>query len=286
MLMWWSESRKGLELMINIENDNLPVVRSTITEMVQVYLKVNEAITAALGVLKTAEETFSAAFPDSYFRIEQSKLHLDRPSDTREELKKQAWRSLVKKMEIRRILSIKRSAELDKQMETGEGLPEITEVNILAMMEGTLNNAGQFLEEAVTEVFDWLRPKKVKWGTNYKTNDEFQIGRRVILKWVVEQNYCQVGGFRVNYQREKELTALDNVFHALDGKGQLKTYHGPLWEAISKSGPQGTGQTDYFKFRACINRNLHLEFRRMDLVNKLNAIAGGNRLRAPKQEVA
>ncbi|WP_145026338.1 DUF4942 domain-containing protein, partial [Geobacter argillaceus] len=36
----------------------------------------------------------------------------------------------------------------------------------------------------------------------------------------------------------------------------------------------GTGKTDYFKFRCCLNGNLHLVFLKPGLVAKLNAIAG------------
>jgi hypothetical protein len=84
--------------------------------------------------------------------------------------------------------------------------------------------------------------------------------------------------FRVNYHREKYLTALDNVFSLIDGKGPVKSYHGPLYDAITDS-PDGTGSTEYFKFRCCLNGNLHLEFLKPALVAKLNAVAGGNRLR-------
>jgi len=45
-----------------------------------------------------------------------------------------------------------------------------------------------------------------------------------------------------------------------------------LVDAINTS--NGTGETEYFKFKACKNGNLHLEFKRMDLVSKLNQLAG------------
>lgn len=81
------------------------------------------------------------------------------------------------------------------------------------------------------------------------------------------------------------LRALENVFTALDGKGSItKTHNGEIIDAINRS-TDGTGETDYFRFRACRNRNLHLEFKRLDLLARLNQIAGGARLR-PKPEAA
>jgi hypothetical protein len=46
----------------------------------------------------------------------------------------------------------------------------------------------------------------------------------------------------------------------------------------------GTAEIEYFKFRCFANRNLHLEFKRLDLVAKLNAVAGGMRLRSEPED--
>jgi hypothetical protein len=134
-----------------------------------------------------------------------------------------------------------------------------------------LANTGAFIEEAVQEVFEYLRPHH----SRYKTNTEFEIGKRVIL-FALETKWG--GGFRVDHYREQHIRAIDNVFHALDGNGTIKTHRGPLIDAI-EAAKNGTGETEYFRFRCFRNRNLHLEFKRLDLVAKLNAVAGGMRLR-------
>ncbi len=61
-------------------------------------------------------------------------------------------------------------------------------------------------------------------------------------------------------------------FLLLDGKGVIREHRGPLYRAIEES-QDGRGQTDYFKFRCCKNRNLHLEMKRLDLVKQLNLLA-------------
>jgi hypothetical protein len=90
------------------------------------------------------------------------------------ELKKDVWRVLIDRMELRRVLSVKRNEELNRQIESGEDLPDIDEVQILAMLEGTLANTPAFIEEAVREVFEFLRPR----NSHYKTNTEFEIRKR------------------------------------------------------------------------------------------------------------
>jgi hypothetical protein len=64
----------------------------------------------------------------------------------------------------------------------------------------------------------------------------------------------------------------------LDGQPLPDTYHTPLFLAIEQ-GQGGYGETDYFRVKCYQNRNLHIEFKRLDLLANLNAIAGGKTLR-------
>jgi len=75
----------------------------------------------------------------------------------------------------------------------------------------------------------------------------------------------------------RKLRALDRVFCLLDGKGVPEGYSSPLIDAIETS-QDGYGETEYFCFRACKNRNLHLEFKRPDLVEQFNRVAGGGNI--------
>jgi hypothetical protein len=254
------------------------IPRTTLSQLVAAYRQSDLEIRQAFALLLSAQERLKLAFGGEHsFNItrEIARLRLDfnEPDKLIGEIKKGAWRALVGRMELRRILSVAASKKLDTQLETGEDLPEIDEKAILAMLEGTLARTNEFLEEAVKEVFEHLRPRHSK----LKTNSELEIGPRVILGWAVEQAY-RSPKFHVDYHRQDNLRAVDNVFHALDGHGSVKTHRGPLIDAIEAS-QDGTGETLYFKFRCCANRNLHLQFKRLDLLQKLNQIAGGNRLR-------
>ena len=65
----------------------------------------------------------------------------------------------------------------------------------------------------------------------------------------------------------------------LDAKPLSVYSNGDLINAIQDS-QCGTGETEYFRFKSYINQNLHLEFTRMDLVQRLNEV-GGNGLPMP-----
>lgn len=68
------------------------------------------------------------------------------------------------------------------------------------------------------------------------------------------------------------LLAIDSVMRVLDGRTPIQNRHGELAEAIGR----GDTETEYFKFKCFKNGNLHLEFKRLDLVQRLNQIATGD----------
>lgn len=58
----------------------------------------------------------------------------------------------------------------------------------------------------------------------------------------------------------------------------MNEYYGMLYGAIVDS-PMGAGETDYLKSKGYTDGNLHLEFKREDLLTRLNTTAEGNRLK-------
>lgn len=196
-------------------------------------------------------------------------------------MKRAAWRTLIRKLEIEKLMNTARKEELSKMLdgqavrwnEKPQELPEINEETIMAVLNGYVESASEFIAEAVQEEFDWLRPR----NTKHKTNSRFKVGRRVIKTGAIEVGYSAVQPYKACTYSEPHLVSLDSIFHMLDGKGIVKTYSGPLVEGI-RSSKDGVGATDYFRFKCCKNGNLHLEFLREDLLSKFNELAGKNRL--------
>lgn len=257
--------------------------RATITEMVRTFLAAAEDIRKSFAVIAAAEERLNSAFVlGSYntFRV-SARGYEDyaKPEDVIKHLERKAWDCLIERLELRRMMSVKAWNKLRHDLECGQ-LPPITEENVQGVLAGFKSQLPDMLNDAVQEVFEWLRPR----NNEYKTNTEFEVGRKVILSCPVEPKTFG-GGFEVRYHHHQNLTALENVFSALDGKGQIsKSYHSLLSNAIKDSGKSGRGETEYFRFKCFKNGNLHLEFRRLDLLDRLNAIAGGNRLRSESRE--
>lgn len=252
------------------------IKRSTVVELVRVYEEAEKNIRAGFALVASAEDALHQllqAGNDSRFRLRVERgTEFSEPDQELDKLRRDVWRHLVERLELRRMMSIKKAEELDKWLK-GEAEP-ITVESVMGLARHHVENLSSMLEEAVGEVYNFLRPERSK----YKTNTEFELDRRVILSGWVERAWTG-GGFQASHWRSKYYTALDNVFSALDGRGQVqKNWRSELELAISDA-KEGQGQTRYFKFRACRNHNLHLEFLRPDLVEKFNRIAGGLRLK-------
>lgn len=253
--------------------------RLTIEEIVRVYELAAADIRGSFARVCSAEQALNQTFArDAYGSVyvnTGSGVRFNDPEHTLLRIRHQVWACIIDRLEVRRMMSIARAKELDRQLEKHE-LPEITHENVAALLTGFESNLRAMLEEAVDEVFEWLRPHR----SEYKTNTELEIGPRVVLTRIVERWDRLWRSWRVNYHVEPNLTALENVFSALDGRGQItKTHYSAISTVIKAPGFDGVGETEYFRFRVYQNGNGHLQFRRLDLLAKFNAIAGGKRLR-------
>ena len=244
--------------------------------MVENYRKAREEIRQAFGLLISAKGRMKSSFGVYFDKVI--------PSDFREYnlekelnkslamMRRNAWKGIVSKTRIKKLMNKSRSCRLDEQLERGE-LPELDIKSLTDMLKDLSENAGQYFNEAVKEVFERLRPRR----SGYKTNSELEIGKKVILWGITEYD-----GYlpRFTYSGEKDIVGVDNVFHLLDGQGIAK-YPGDAVTRIRKAMNENKWEceTDYFAFRWYKNGNLHIEFKRADLVADLNRIGGGNRLK-------
>lgn len=273
---------------------------SRATEIATKYASAVDNIRRLIGELKVQTDTLQEAFSretgyTSDFEIEVSHHRNSYKLDDKgveslvTEFKRAAWSILIDKLSIRKLMSSKARSELDEALNSSwsrhrqekiQELPEINGDSIVNVLSGFVQSAPEYFAESVTEVYKWLIP--MNWQGGHVTNQRDRVGKKVIRSWVVEQGY---GGkrFHVRYQVRGELNALDTIFHTLDGKGVIPGHEGPLVSAIAVS-EDGTGETEYFKFRAFKNGNLHIEFKRDDLLQEFNRIAAdGHRVGAKRQ---
>lgn len=264
------------------------IPRHTIAQLVGHYTEAKRKVEQACALFVSAEQDMKLAFGDDSVTaygfdfdsiIRNRQGDFEKPESFIGAMKQSVWRRLIDKCELRKVCTVKRAAEMDKQLEDIPNLPEITEANVTAMLKGNLEDLETILAELVKEVFNELRPTPgTQRAQAHKTNQLWEVGHRVILTYAVERRW-NGPGFTMRRGswggKEALLRGLDNVMSILDGKGVVKSHYGPLYEAIDGCDRGELGETDYFRFRCFKNGNLHIEFKREDLLAELNRIGSG-----------
>lgn len=271
-----------------LRNDAALTIHRNLPAMVASYEEAKREMTAGFAAIERARDIFNGAFAlgghgDNYHQAElriptsrySSRDHIEPGSCAHalNRLRRSTWDVIVERIEYKRFASSERWKKLQDAIENDE-LPEPSMASINGFLNQQIHDLPTILEESVKEVFEFLRPR----GERYKRNSEEEIPRKVILSYMLQ------GRRRVSYgwgtvNPSGRLLAMENVFHALDGRGQISKAHKSEVEQAIEA---GESETDLFAFSCYANNNLHLTFKRLDLLKRLNEIAGGKRLRKTK----
>jgi hypothetical protein len=253
------------------------IKRETFPAMVDAYDTACNEIDKAFELLDTAKIRLQSAFGQghTFNVIDELRYHSNTPEGIKKNIKKHAWQAFLDRLEVKKFMSIKDLDKLEKSFEDVNNIPEITIDNLIEIQTGLMNTAPDYARTMAIEAYDILLPGASNHD-HFKTNEKHargKLGEKIILSWYLDHGYGN--NYHVSYYNEKKLMCIDKVFHALDGQGIPKGYNTPLINAINGTPHNlGHGETDYFKFKCYQNNNLHLQFKRMDLVKRLNQIAG------------
>lgn len=268
---------------------------SSATRMAEVYQRTTAKIVELANQMKAECQELHDLFVSNGAYSYDFKLDLRYHSQNYEHddileiikrMKRDAWECLIRKLDVRKIMSKNKQDMLDAQLEgkseyydrtqglsvpLGE-LPEITADNIVQVLTGLIESSGSMIEEKIREEYDFWKTHR---SDGYKTNDPNILGEKVIRGWLVRREGWRTEYWNVVYQNEAHLQSLDHIFHLLDGKGIPQEYGGQLVAAIKACGDDGAGETQYFKFKCFRNGNLHLRFKNLELLAEFNRIAAG-----------
>lgn len=187
--------------------------------------------------------------------------------DIQKTVRTNIWRYIFSRIGIINLLSEDRVKVLEDKLKYNN-MPEITAEEVIAMLSDFSASAGSLINEVIKETYRYLRPPL--WN-KLKTNKRYEIGPKVIKQNVIEhytRKEC------VSEYHSGALARLDRTMHLLDGKPISVTAHiSPLVDEINTG--NGSGETEYFAFKTYMNGNLHLTFKRLDLLAELNQRCGG-----------
>lgn len=137
----------------------------------------------------------------------------------------------------------------------------VTIDNLISTLTDLRDRRGPILQQSLVNVFK-------KLSRSYANNDAYRLGKKLILDYAIS---FRGGGF---YGYRSDLVAdLDNIFHVLDGKPS-PSYNANARCVVSGASHQHQSEceSEYFKFRLYGNGNIHVIFKRPDLVAKANKI--------------
>jgi hypothetical protein len=264
------------------------ITRQTAEQVAEAFGRAADIISAAYNQLSDAQTILESVLGDSvgYGRMtvagQWTRIVWDhrKPQEFISELmislKRAAWRRIFEIVQIDKVLSQKRQSQLEERLEHGS-MPEVTTENIYAELMTFLQDQDAIYLDLVKEVYDILVPDPESWHRRkYKTNQNWKIPHKVILVNYLHTTHDSWG---VEYGTQHyRLQAIDRLFHLLDGAGIPDGYNGELIDAIKTANHDGHCETEYFKMRLYFNGNIHLTFKRPDLVARLNKITGDGSL--------
>lgn len=138
-----------------------------------------------------------------------------------------------------------------------ENTPPCTRENIESTFQQLHQNRGLIFKRGLVNTFKRLD------AANYRTNDAFKIGKKVIINNVM--SYGSLG--------EQNITDLERCLYILDGQ-EPPEYKDSVRQIIGQvhSGKLDEAETPYFTMKFFQNGNAHLKFTRFDLIDQCNKI--------------
>lgn len=199
------------------------------------------------------------------------------------DIDRQAWQYLMSESGLRTFMDAETRRKWDDQLEKRgyyqsrkgvEPIPPLTVANVEATFRSLHAERGMMFERGVISCF-----KRLSW--DYKTNNPFRFGKRIIINYlftVYSPHDPKTRMMHLRHEATDELDDLVRVFSVLDGKPEpdhrqgvydcIRKYEGPLHSAPQRM----EAEHEYFHVRWFYKGSGHVTFKRLDLVDQLNAI--------------
>lgn len=178
----------------------------------------------------------------------------------RQDLDVRMWQRAFDLTGFKQLMDATAVAEFERSMHPKT--PEFNEANIRSTFIQLLMEKDKMFRRGIFNVFRYL-------SDEYRTNQKepFRMGRKVVMSWMISRSFRK--GLCISYGNSSDkLNDIDRVFITLDKKPF--TPRSLEW-AMNVAFEEGqVFESDYYRAKAYKNGNLHLEFKRLDLLEKLN----------------
>lgn len=184
----------------------------------------------------------------------------------RKDTDRAVWSFLIDFMGLERVMD--RTARDQFREQLREDPPEATADNCYATFSALIGDANLIFQRGVALAFSGL-------DRRFRSHDGFKIGSRVVLSYAIST----WGSW--NRSQDEVLRDVERAFYQLDGgKPQPDRTAGIIgtWDAARRATGRSLeraafdAEDEYFRIRSFKNGNVHLWFKRRDLVEKVNLL--------------
>ena len=173
------------------------------------------------------------------------------------ELDAALWRRAFDLTGFKQLMDAEAVAEFERSLSPKP--PEFLEGTIRTTLIDLRSKADFLFRRGIVNVFRYL-------SDDYKTNanEPFKVGRKIVMTYMVEKWF----GCDLRIRNGDKINDIDRVMTTLDGKQfTARQLESAMNEAFKVGQPF---ENETYKAKAFKNGNLHLEFKRLDLLDKLN----------------
>jgi hypothetical protein len=188
------------------------------------------------------------------------------------------WRSVLQTTNLLSLMDETERKAFEEQVTKDP--PPATPENIAATCGRLMNEAGAIFRRGVVNAFG-------KLCRDYKSNDGFKIGTRVVVEYAFNTSSYQGRTWLYGLRKDAEISDIDRAVHVLDGKLYDRDAAGALIAAIraAKTAEAWECETPYWRARWFGKGTLHLYLKDKDLLARLNKIVAehyGETLAGPR----
>lgn len=176
------------------------------------------------------------------------------------ELDASMWRRAFDLTGFKQLMDAEAVAAFERSLEPAP--PEFIDSTVRSTFLALHQQAGEMFRRGVVNVFRGL-------SDEYKTNssEPFRIGAKVVMGWMIQPGWT--GGLQIRHDKAQDkLNDIDRVMKTLDGKLFKPRELESAMNTAFKAG--AVFEDDYYRAKAFKNGNMHLEFKRPDLLEQLN----------------
>ena len=255
---------------------NAIVTRATIDEIVGFRNLAVEKFQVAMDAIDEALETAAKAAGGTTFYIDRGMAEkafstYDRGHEQfltymRQQTDRAIWSHLIKGYGFEKLMDRQASQEFRDQLEKEP--PEVTVETAEATLGHLMMSADNIFRRGVANAFSGL-------DRRFRSHDGFKIGDRVVLESAIDD----YGGWNHWSRKDETLRDIERAFHELDGKEMPERYAGIIGLFDDERRRKATlsrvaceVEDEYFRMKAFKNGNIHLWFKRDDLLRKVNKL--------------